>query len=181
MFTIHGHPSEFCQASQRTNLSLRENLFCTKISVTTTAAPQGAILWQVNEHPNFILTVMHPPAFTPKLLHMINYSSPTLFLTESELTTLCVILTKCCSAVLKSVYRIQGNIHGERISFFSFSVYQNEMKCTRFFICKMDRTKIKHTNQLMIAQNEIWTRRKFPAIQQSVWCGRNIKLASQGK
>jgi len=28
----------------------------------------------------------------------------------------------------------------------------------------MDRTKIKHTNQLEIAQNEIWTRRKFPAI-----------------
>jgi len=114
----------------------------------------------VNEHPNFILTVMHPPAFTPKLLHMINYSSPTHFLTESELTTLCVILTKCCSAVLKSVYHIEGNIHGVQISFFSFSVYQNEMKCTRVFICKMDRTKIKHTNQQKIAQNQIWTPRK---------------------
>ena len=33
---------------------------------------------------------MHPPAFTPKL-HMINHSSLTLSLTESELTTLWVI------------------------------------------------------------------------------------------
>jgi len=29
----------------------------------------------------------------------------------------------------------------------------------------MDRMKIKRTNQLEIAQNEIWTRWKFPAIQ----------------
>jgi len=35
----------------------------------------------------------------------------------------------------------------------------------RVFLCKMDRTKIKHTNQLEIAQNEIWTPWKFPAIQ----------------
>ena len=35
----------------------------------------------------------------------------------------------------------------------------------RVFLCKMDRTKIKHTNQLEIAQNEIWTPRKFPAIR----------------
>ena len=33
------------------------------------------------------------------------------------------------------------------------------------FLFKMDRTKIKHTNQLEIAQNKIWTRRKFPAIR----------------
>ena len=29
----------------------------------------------------------------------------------------------------------------------------------------MDRTKIKHMNQLEIAQNEIWTPQKFPAIR----------------
>ena len=29
------------------------------------------------------------------------------------------------------------------------------------FLCKMDRMKIKHTNQLEIAQNEIWTPRKI--------------------
>jgi len=28
----------------------------------------------------------------------------------------------------------------------------------------MDRTKIKRTNQLEIAQNKIWTPQKFPAI-----------------
>jgi len=33
------------------------------------------------------------------------------------------------------------------------------------FLCKIDRTKIKRMNQPEIAQNEIWTRRKFPAIQ----------------
>ena len=32
------------------------------------------------------------------------------------------------------------------------------------FLCKMDWTKIKHTNQLEIAQNEIWTPQKFPSI-----------------
>ena len=32
------------------------------------------------------------------------------------------------------------------------------------FLCKMDRTKIKHTNLLEIAQNEIWTPWKFSAI-----------------
>jgi len=35
----------------------------------------------------------------------------------------------------------------------------------RVFLCKMDRTKAKHANQLEIAQNEIWTPRKFLAIQ----------------
>jgi len=35
----------------------------------------------------------------------------------------------------------------------------------RVFLCKMDRTKIKHTNQLEIAQNEIWTPRKLPTIR----------------
>jgi len=38
------------------------------------------------------------------------------------------------------------------------------MLCWAFFLCKMDRMKIKRTNQLEIAQNKIWTRRKFPAI-----------------
>jgi len=33
------------------------------------------------------------------------------------------------------------------------------------FLCKIDRKKIKHTNQLEIAQNEIWTPRKFLSIQ----------------
>ena len=36
------------------------------------------------------------------------------------------------------------------------------------FLCKMDRTKIKHTNHLEIAQNEIWTPWKFPAIRYSI-------------
>jgi len=31
-------------------------------------------------------------------------------------------------------------------------------------LCKMDRTKVKHTNQLEITQNEIWTPQKFPTI-----------------
>jgi len=35
----------------------------------------------------------------------------------------------------------------------------------RIFLCKMDRTKIKRTNQPEMAQNEIWTRRKFPTIR----------------
>ena len=34
----------------------------------------------------------------------------------------------------------------------------------RIFLCKMVRTKIKHTNQLEIAQNEIWTPWMFPTI-----------------
>jgi len=33
------------------------------------------------------------------------------------------------------------------------------------FLGKMDRMKIKHTNQLEIAQKESWTPRNFPAIQ----------------
>jgi len=33
-----------------------------------------------------------------------------------------------------------------------------------FFLCKMDRMKVKHTNQLEIPQNEIWTQRKFPEL-----------------
>jgi len=32
-------------------------------------------------------------------------------------------------------------------------------------MCKMDRTKINHMNHLKIAQNEILTPRKFPAVQ----------------
>jgi len=57
-----------------------------------------------------------------------------------------------------------------QISFFSFSVYQrfntqNVHYDGHVFLCKMDRTKIKHTNQLKIAQNEIRTPRKFPAIR----------------
>ena len=35
----------------------------------------------------------------------------------------------------------------------------------RVLLCKMDRMKIKHTNQLEIAQNKIWTPQKFPAIR----------------
>ena len=35
----------------------------------------------------------------------------------------------------------------------------------RVFLCRMDRTKIKHTNQLEIAQNDIWTTWKFPAVR----------------
>ena len=61
-----------------------------------------------------------------------------------------------------------GNIRGVQISFSSFSVYQNEKvthETWRVFLCKMDRTKIKHPNQLEIAQNEIWTPRKIPAIR----------------
>jgi len=65
-------------------------------------------------------------------------------------------------------YRIVGNICGVQISFFSFSVHQNK-NLTRYdgcvFLYKVDRTKIKFTNQLEIAQNEIWTPRKFPAIR----------------
>ena len=30
----------------------------------------------------------------------------------------------------------------------------------RVFLCKIDRTKIKHTTRLEIAQNEIWTPQK---------------------
>ena len=67
-------------------------------------------------------------------------------------------------------YHIAGNIREVQISFFSFSVYQNKNLTRvcydgRVFLCKMDRTKIKHTNQLEIAQNEILTPRKFPAIR----------------
>ena len=36
------------------------------------------------------------------------------------------------------------------------------------FSCVMDRTKIKHTNQLEIAQNEIWTPRNFPLYGSSL-------------
>ena len=70
-----------------------------------------------------------------------------------------------------SCYCIAGNICGVQI-FFSFSVDQKEnltpKKCSDgcVFLCEMDRMKIKHTNQLEIAQNEIWTR-KFPATQYS--------------
>ena len=39
---------------------------------------------------------------------------------------------------------------------------QNVRYDGRVFLCKMD--EIKHTNQLEIAQNEIWTPQKFPAI-----------------
>jgi len=42
---------------------------------------------------------------------------------------------------------------------------QNMRYDGRVFLCKMDRTKIKHTDQMEIAQNEIWTPQKFPAIQ----------------
>ena len=38
------------------------------------------------------------------------------------------------------------------------------------FLCRMDRMKIKHTNQLEIAQNEIWTSQKFPAIWYVIVC-----------
>ena len=69
------------------------------------------------------------------------------------------------------VYRIARNIRGVQISFCSFSVYQNEnlthetyVMMGMFSCVKMDRTKIKHMNQLEITQNEIWTPRKFPAI-----------------
>jgi len=36
------------------------------------------------------------------------------------------------------------------------------------FSCVMDRTKIKHTNQLEIVQNEIWTPRNFPLYGSSL-------------
>jgi len=68
-------------------------------------------------------------------------------------------------------YRIAGNIRGVQISFFSFSVYQNENLTQNVcydgcvFLCKMNRTKIKHTNQLEITQNEIWTPRNLSAIR----------------
>jgi len=70
------------------------------------------------------------------------------------------------------MYRIVGNICGVQISFFSFLVYQNEKlvntQNVRYdgcvFLCKMDRMKIKHTSQLGIAQNKIWTPRKFSTI-----------------
>jgi len=59
-------------------------------------------------------------------------------------------------------------------NFILFILSLSEQKCNtqnimlwydgRVFLCKMDRTKIKHTNQLERAQNEIWDPRKFPAI-----------------
>ena len=67
-----------------------------------------------------------------------------------------------------SSYCIAGSFHGVQILFFLLSVYQNENLTHEMYVmmcmCKMDRTKIKHTNQLEITQNEIWTPRKFPAI-----------------
>jgi len=58
------------------------------------------------------------------------------------------------------------NIRGIQISFFSFSVYQNltrEMYIMMGMFTRVQWTerKIKHMNQLEIAQNETWTPQKF--------------------
>jgi len=68
-------------------------------------------------------------------------------------------------------YRIAGNTHGVQILFFSFSVYQDENLTHETYVmmgifsCVNWTEKIKHTNQLEIVQNEIWTQQKFPATQ----------------
>ena len=60
-----------------------------------------------------------------------------------------------------------SDIHGVQILFFSFSSIRTKFNTWNIrygghvYLCKMDRTKIKHMNQLEIAQNEIWTPRKF--------------------
>jgi len=58
-------------------------------------------------------------------------------------------------------YRIAGNICGVQILFLSFSVNQNENLTHETYVmmgvfscAKMDRTKIKHTNQLEIRSTE---------------------------
>ena len=62
-------------------------------------------------------------------------------------------------------YCIAGNINGVQILFFSFSVHQNENLTHEMHImmgvisCVKWTMKIKHMNQLEIAQNEIWTPR----------------------
>ena len=71
-------------------------------------------------------------------------------------------------------YHIAGDILGAQISFFSFSIYQKENLTPEthvmmgvFFCVKWTVQKIKHMNRLEIAQNKIWTPRKFPAIRYS--------------
>ena len=52
-----------------------------------------------------------------------------------------------------------GNFHGVQISFFSFFM-MGMFSCVKWTVL---HRKITHTNQLEIAQNEIWTPRKFLA------------------
>ena len=97
-------------------------------------------------------------------------------------------VTSAVRSQAQNNYRIAGNFCGVQISFFLFSVYQNENLRRNVcydgcvFLCKMDRMKIKRTNQLKIAQNEIWTPRKFPAIpylkihNKSNFWGRETKF-----
>jgi len=71
--------------------------------------------------------------------------------------------------------RIAGNIRRVQISFFSFSVYQDENLTHETYVmmvvfsCVKGTTKIKRTNQLEIAPNEIWTRRKFSLYDMIFW------------
>ena len=75
----------------------------------------------------------------------------------------------CDSSIVH--YCIAGNIRGVQILFFSFSEQKfntrNVCYDRRDFLCKMDGMEIKHMNQLEIAQNKIWTPRKFSAIWYS--------------
>ena len=73
----------------------------------------------------------------------------------------------------QAMNRIAGYICGVQISFFLFSVYQNENLTNETYVTMgvfscvkyIDRTKIEHVNQLEIARNEIWTPRKFHTIR----------------